>query len=544
MKGQARVGLIALGIVLTSTAKAADKQDFAACDGRIHPGKQDDGLRGPASSNPYERLRFGEVSTIDACTRALASPRLLPAQTLRRAHLLRARAAAYLRSGGIDKALADLDRVEVLTANLASDRFYRRSMGASVQLLRAISHLRLGETEKAATLAREAIRARPYSLAVQKAGADILQAIRPLGSVSTPPWQATVRLEPEAAVTALAGEAQVGNFPGVVALRKDMELVWSDKPLMPFALAARTSEASNLLSNIMVVCDTAYARAATGDAAGARRDLAQVRSQIEIARPVAPLAKTAVFATPVMSALEKYIASRTRQVEARIAVAERRYSDAIGALVDFSLPRTAATIELLTALKATLPAQSASAVPDILSLRSEVEKARQENLSGTISAALLAPETHRAVVDYERARPNILGALLGGAATMGVGLLGGIKRTDGFRSIANADGSTTVEFIGNTPSAALVQEMTLLRAAEVSRAAGKAGFVIIDRKDFSRSLNTSRGGIPISSVPTGFKTELIIRFVDNGSKSSRAFDAIAVIDDLGPYYYGGELAGP
>lgn len=47
MKRQARVGLIALGIVLTSTAKAADKQDFAVCDERIHPGKQDN-RAGPA----------------------------------------------------------------------------------------------------------------------------------------------------------------------------------------------------------------------------------------------------------------------------------------------------------------------------------------------------------------------------------------------------------------------------------------------------------------------------------------------------------------
>jgi hypothetical protein len=46
----------------------------------------------------------------------------------------------------------------------------------------------------------------------------------------------------------------------------------------------------------------------------------------------------------------------------------------------------------------------------------------------------------------------------------------------------------------------------------------------------------SRGGIPISSTPQGYKTELTIRYVD-GPVPEQAFDALAVIDALGPLYY-------
>ena len=120
---------------------------------------------------------------------------------------------------------------------------------------------------------------------------------------------------------------------------------------------------------------------------------------------------------------------------------------------------------------------------------------------------------------------------------MGTTLLGGIQRTDGFRSTPNTDGTVKVEFIGNTPSAPLVQEMTLLRAAELTRAAGKPAFVIVDRTDYTRTLNTTRYGMTISSVPTGFKTEMVVRFVDAGIQSERALDATHVIDALGPYYY-------
>ena len=50
-------------------------------------------------------------------------------------------------------------------------------------------------------------------------------------------------------------------------------------------------------------------------------------------------------------------------------------------------------------------------------------------------------------------------------------------------------------------------------------------------------MTTSRGGIPISSVAQGYKTELTIRPVDAGAEPERALDAIAIIDALGPLYY-------
>lgn len=120
---------------------------------------------------------------------------------------------------------------------------------------------------------------------------------------------------------------------------------------------------------------------------------------------------------------------------------------------------------------------------------------------------------------------------------MGTSLLGGISRTDGFRSTSNPDGTIKVEFIGNTPSATLVQEMTLLRAAEVARAAGKPAFVITERKDFARSMVRSQYGSEISRTPAGFKSELTIRPVDAGADPQRGLDAVGIIDALGPLYY-------
>lgn len=531
------VALFALGSIVALPALASDKSDFEACDGRVHPGRQDDGMRGEASQSSFVgRLEIPNI-VVGACTRALASPRLLPSQSLRRTHLLRARAAAYLQAGDAAKALSDLDLAEAATANLAGDRFYKRSMGVSLLLLRALTRAQSGDLAGAIPLAQAAGAARPYSLQVQEVAATILQAARPIGTASPSPWLTAGRLAPRVATTALIKEAEVGNFAGVMALRPGVKIDWPTGPLQPLALYMRAPGSLDMISSTIVSLHIAYARAATGDGAGARRDLAEVRTRMAAARPTPTQGAAVDFAGTTWTAIDRYIETRGRQIETRIAVAEARTPDAIAALVAAPLPRDAATVELLTALKAAVPPKDAGLVPDIAPFAKDLGEDRKKELTTVVSRALLAPETPRAVVDYERARPNILGALVGGALSMGTSLLGGIGRTDGFRTTANPDGTTKVEFIGNTPSATLVQEMTLLRAAEVARAAGKPAFVIVERKDFSRQMRTMRNGIELSSVPQGFKTELTIRYVEAGVEPERALNAVAIIDALGPLYY-------
>lgn len=528
--------LLAFGVLVAAPAHASDKKDFEACDGRIHPGKQNDGMRGEAPQGMFPTVASPGL-TIAACTRALASPRLLPNQSLRRAHLLRARAAAELKSGETAKALADLDLAEAATPNLVADPFYHRSMAVSLKLLRAIALANSGDLDGALPLARAAREARPYSLQVQQAAAAILQAGRPVGTASPSPWISMARLAPRLANTAVMREAEIGNFATVRAMRPAVKVEWPTAPLQPLALLGQGSDSTDLLSNVIVSLHLAYADAASGDAAHARSELQEVRARIAAARPL-PSEKAVglEFGANIWSALDRYIEMRGRQIEARIAVAEARPADAIAALVAAPMPRDAATIELLTALK-TAAAANQTMIPDVAPFAAELSATRKKELLEAIPSTLLAPETPRAVVDYERARPNILGALVGGALSLGTSLLGGIDRTDGFRTTDKPDGTIKVEFIGNTPSAALVQEMTLLRAAEVARAKGKAGFVIVERQDFSRRLTTMQYGAAISSVAQGFKTELTIRCVDAGAEPEHALDAVAIIDSLGPLYY-------
>jgi hypothetical protein len=537
VKSHVKLGLMALGAGLAFPAQASDKQDFVSCDGRVHPGKQEDGMRWQAPTSGYGGIAAFRGDVVEACTRALASERLLPTQALRRASLLRARAAAHLQAGNAGMALADLDLAGSATADLASDPFYKRSMGVSFSLMRALALVQSDNLAAAVPLARQAMAARPYALQVQQLGAEILQVARPKGVASPSPWSALVRLEPEAVTSAFLRESESGNFAAALALRPSVTLTWPKAPLQSFALMARSAEASQFLNAVIVQLDAAYARAATGDPAGARREIADLKVQVAATRPTLPSGPAAPVVASTLDALDNFIATRTRQIEARIAVADGHAATAVAALVASPMPNDAATVELLTAMKANLPAKDAALVPETSSFRQNAEKQSRERLANLVPMALIAPETPRAVVDYARARPNILGALIGGALSMGTSLLGGIDRTDGFRSTRNADGTLKVEFIGNTPSAPMVQEMTLLRAAELTKASGQPAFVIVDRKDFSRVMRTTQSGIEISSVPAGFKTELTIRYVTAGEQPEHALDATAIIDALGPLYY-------
>jgi len=534
------IGFYALAGALLASASAAhasDKRDFENCDGHIHPGKQSDGMRGKANRQSYPMFSSpGQWTDVAACTRALASPRLLATQNLRKAHLLRARAAKYLQDGQAANAIADMDAAESTMAGLGDNVFYQRSMGASLSLLRAIALIQSDKIDEAAPLARAALEARPYSLALLNGAARILQATRRAGDGSTSPWFAALALEPGLAATAVLSEAELGNFAAVIALSKGAEVKWPTLPVADYGPDSRENSNSLFLS-LMLSIETAYAQAATGDALGAKATLAAMKEKMAPAMAVPTDKQGVAIASQTRDILQRFVEGNEKQINARIAIAEGRTNDALAMIIGAQLPRNAATFDLMTALIDALPEKDRSTSLDVTPILKDIAERRKKDLDSLIPALLFAPETPRSVVDYDKARPNILGALVGGALSMGFSLLGGIERTDGFRSTANADGTTTVEFIGNTPSAALVQEMTLLRAAELTKAAGMSHFVIMDRNDFSRYLQTTRNGIPISSVETGFKTELVVRFLADGNNAERSLDALNIIDALGPLYY-------
>ncbi|WP_066591302.1 SDR family oxidoreductase [Sphingomonas pruni] len=135
MKYKPRYAPLATCLLAAVPAHASDKTDFAGCDGLEQPGRQEDGMRGAASASPFASASIPAI-TIGTCSRALASPRLLPTQKLRQANLLRARAAAFLQSSNPAAALKDIDAASAVTADQANDPFFARSMPEKMPCIR------------------------------------------------------------------------------------------------------------------------------------------------------------------------------------------------------------------------------------------------------------------------------------------------------------------------------------------------------------------------------------------------------------------------
>lgn len=488
-------------------------------------------MRGEAGQSLFFPTFGRPDADIAACDRALASARLLPTQNLRRAHLLRARAAKYLQEGNTAKALTDLDLAAAATKDQSANAFYRRSMGVSLMLLRAIALGADGKKDQALALATEASLARPYSSKVQRLSAEIGNAVG-----AHPDWMRAARLDPSNALTAFLGEAEAGRWDQVLALRSSVSAPWPTTTPNAYVLLAPQGDNGALIAAMLVSLQSSYALAATGRASDAKTEVSDLRARLKaLSTPVDKDGKK--IGPDVSEVLAKLLDGQFRVIDARIAVAEGRTDDALAAIVGQSLPKTAATAELLTAMKAKASPSQAKLIPAAAALSIDPDQDSAKKLLRLSKDALLTPETPRAVIDYEKSRPNILGALVGGALSMGTTLLGGIDRLDGFRSTPNTDGTTKVEFIGNTPSQQLVEEMTLLRSAELAREAKKPAFEIVARKDYQRVMNTMQYGRTISSTPQGFKTEFTVRFLDKAEGNARALDAAAVIDSLGPLYY-------
>lgn len=539
----ARTGLAALALGIAVPAHAGVSEDFSECDGLKKPKSSDDGMRGEATFPSY---RFGgrdaPSQTLAACNRVLESGKLLPEQTLRRAHVMRARAAAKLELGDAAGALADIDAAQEAGKAYAGDFFYDRSMGVSLDLLRALALNETGDRKAALALAEAAAAKRTYALEIQRV-AGMLRAANGDKPADPRVWQGLARIDPATRGIFSQFTSQPSDLAGLAASAGTPSVALPAAPSLN-AIMTNGGDIAPLLSEwsgpVRGAMTKAYALAAHGQPAAARAWVEATRAALDAAGPAGNSQGEERKQAPkdIVTLLTGMVRAEHFEplavlVDARIAIAEGRLTDAAAALQGKQLRATPVTEEFHAAYAAARSASAPSA-PDLPPL-GPAAKRGPARLSGMADNLLIRPESQRKLIDYEKSRPNILGALVGAAFSMGTTLLGGIDRTSGFRSTPNEDGSIKVEYTGNTTSGPVVQEMTLLRAAELAREAGKSHFHVVGRNDYQRYLTQSMNGVPMNRTLTGYKTELTIRLLGEGEAD--ALDAVAVIDALGPVYY-------
>lgn len=538
--------IAAATLCVVAPAHAGVSEDFRECDGLKKPKGSDDGMRGVATFPAYS---FGDVGapsrTLAACNRALESGKLLPEQNLRRAHILRARAAAKLELSDVAGAMVDLDGAESAGKTYAADPSYDRSMGVSLSLLRSIAYNDLGNKAESLALAEASASKRPFAVEVQWA-ATTLRSANGESRADPAIWSNILKLDPASRTL----HSQMSQKPDdLAAIAKDAgvpTVVFAKAPplqtlLVDGAHIARiTDEWGAPISKAMT---TAYALAANGKSDAARawvnaaRVALEAASSLDSANGGEKNANTVdnVYAPLLQIVRASNFDPMVKLIDARIAVTEGRLPEAAGLIKDMQLRSTPVTEEFYASY-ATARAASGAGITELPPLIPAGERGPVK-LASLGRKLLISPESKRKQIDYEKSRPNVVGALVGAAFSLGTSLLGGIDRTAGFRSTPNTDGSIKVEYTGNTTSGPVVQEMTLLRAAEVATEAGKTHFQIINRRDYQRYLTQTMYGVETERTLTGYKTELDIRILNDGDDVTNAFKAEEIINALGPVYY-------
>jgi hypothetical protein len=562
-----KMAAAALALLALVPARAAEATlaQYRGCDGYGEAGSYGDGMLqhpsgwahlfvdAPLAANDRYTPHFGGLG-INDCDAALAA---IPAKHwMRRVSLISARAIHRIELSGDTKgALADLDlAVQTAGENGNGDAYYRRSLGWSLNVLRAYVLRQAGNQTEATALALAALAERPHN---RQALLVVLHAMGPKADEAAihTVQVSLARLIPAYSAVLFERAFETGKFAEAIDLYP--QLVPSEEL---GAVHAAEGQQANLdwrnfrraaLFRASTGMAYVYALAALGRDGEARAALDGVRARLAAdTAPPPPLSakeqtdrekvslhdgdienrkRSAVEANKIIDQWAEYVALRLK-------ISEGKTDEVIAALKTVQLPRSWASVELLEALAAKLPKAKQPMAPSTLALRAELGRTREdlkENKAADFFRDLPEVETADRLTAYTEQKGWLAGILLDGP----------VKR--GFK-VENSDplGITPVHYSGGgATTAATVEEMALLRAAELARAAGKKGMVVAKRMDVERSLTTYYYSTPVNTMPTGFETELDVVFVDPANLPDayknaawRVIDADQVYDALAPFY--------
>ena len=533
---------------------AADNRGdfFTPCDGYGHATAGGDGMTKWASAILVFNLggdtrrsapAFAEPYGIGACGAAISElDAKFPEFWRRKASLLRARAIHRLVIGDPSGALRDLDASDALAANKPDDVYYDRSLKLGSDLVRAQALRQSGDAAKAEKLAMLAWAKRPYS---REAGYSTLIAIGPEAPLEDREkiMRTLAQITPEATGQWFTDAFEHGRFTDALEIYPGLQapIVLGNTP-MNSRDALLLKEGNRKLGEIFWVQDSgsyAYALAALGRVADSRAAIHAAKTRLAAAMvdlPDAPAeasleAKTVVAIhnqtnLEMRTYLPSHLDGWTSLVEARIAIDEGRFADAAAAAKTIKVPRTWAVFEFTAALSANDPSRSAQAKARADAMRAQHGYDRTTELKGLFKS-LPETETQERIAAYRQ-------------DFAWLGVQWGPK--SGFTLEEHpADGFTTIKFESPKAPLSLLEDMALLKAADIARQAGKAGLVILDRRNINHIINN--GMAARGSLLSGYESQLDFVAVDPTAPPPayqnarwRIVDANAVYGALAPLY--------
>jgi hypothetical protein len=526
---------LALGAVISCCAavEAKPPTTFVQCDGYAKPKAGSDNLvKGKALTQSWSfsglsnsfnpRGRQPGAAGVAACKAALADPLAAEAGWIRRVTLNQALALHHLEAREPEAALAALDSAAAAAGSNASDIFYRRSTGVSLDILRAIALMRLGRGEEGLAAVRRAAAARPWSMRVQMLSVGMLGIDGGRDAEELAAAERLRALNPDYAGTIATLYLGSGRYSEAWSLLKKQREKRQPGPAAAAFFRYRRDVGVDLV--------TAYAAARAGDTQGSRAVIEDLRAEARTAAAqlgnmklgAAGAGDPAVVETTLMKPIDQWMPI----LESAELLAAGDASAAQEKLISVAeWPTTLLLAQLTGDIRSKLPPEARKGLVAIepAELRAKLDGDRNARLDRLASPELfsLLPE------------PEDEDQLNSFSGQFGFGL-----KNTGFKDKLLEDGATRIEFVGSSSSPLVVEEMTLLRAARLALKDGRKAFVIQKREDFTRHRQMTINGSPTGpQMLAGYMTRIEVRFVDDPAQAG-AIDAAAVNRALSPLYAG------
>jgi hypothetical protein len=489
------------------------------------------------AGNGFAWLPQPKMELLAACSAALASPDLDPKNWMRRTSLLESRAAHLLAAEDAKAALVELDAAASALPSAIHPGERARSVSLSMNLLRALALAKTGDSAGAVRLIEQAADARPWSDHIQQVAASIRNTIPGGSAAGLRIAERRFLLDEDQRESLARARQAAGDFTGAVADWRQVKpaVIGPTTVLVPMRGVIVNGQPGWPITMIdpARVGTAALAAAFAGDGATARRWIAEAE------------AAAAAATAPASPTLPKGISGPEFPTVDKVAQAAElaRYAALVEAAIVYQSGDVTAARAAVTRIGQVPSAPAAAqAIASITGGITDADTVRPTVDTRLLFAVLPRYEGADALPVASSDDP-MRSFLIGGAVNErkpsrnGYSGGGNFFKASGFKSKPMKDGrGITITFIGDASSNYAVEEMALLRAVELAQGAGQAGFIILDKRDYSRTVTVTYGGSPIGDVqPAGYQTELDGAFAD-GNAGGRVIGTEPLLAALGPFY--------
>lgn len=524
--------------VSTGAAAPLPGDAFRVCDGYDPPKGKGDGITtgtmlfGLAAKE--RDIRRGVVNAdsrkaIEACDAALADPLLLPAFTLRRAHLMQARAFHQVGAGAFDEALRAIDAVDALKGEF-DPIYFERGLGLGNRLLRAYVLIETGRTGEAGALLDAIDDERAYAASVRRTTEVLRHRIDPDLGHQLARMRAMAPVVPSMALMAFKYAMLDGRIEQAVELGAGVSFA---KPQMRGNWTAQNSDDSadrEMQLEAMYAGFYAYALAASGKTREARAHLAAVRAGLDAAMAPPPpspdgrpLSKSARNAFEMRAVLAKSGLEQMEGWEKIIALREEAPGlDLQGLLDRLKAAGPEAGVVLIDLVGQLGQASQADKRAIIEEIRARHKRERDREFATDL--AHFAPMMPRAETEATQVRLGDSYFLTGEGFTL--------------RGDKDDPGDWTVRFTHGLATLPTLEEHAMLAAATATKAKGYDAMLVQSQRGLERTLHVTGWGSR-QDVNSGREAQMRVRMVhkaalpaDIAGAQWRLLDADTVIADL------------